>query len=154
MSGPSLMVTNEPSSFYRQPPSKAPTGQSLYIALPIVFAFIILSVCGGCYLNRKHRQIGLGNVMGRRKGYGVGQSRSQRLGLSKKKEGPIQLREQVLSSDGRYRDAPVDEEQRGRQREVRRPRADSDLGSLAGSPTEERTDYFRDEMRRQEQERY
>ena len=39
---------------------------------------------------RKHRQIGLGNIMGRRKGYGVGKSRRQRVG----KRGAIGLAEQ------------------------------------------------------------
>lgn len=144
------MVTNKPSSYYRQPPPKIPTGKTLYIALPTVFGFIILCVCGGCIINRKRRQIGLGNVMGRRRGYGVGKSRSQRLG---KKGVGIPLREQELTADGRYRDVPVAEEQRGGDSDIR-ARAESDLGSLAGSPVEERRNYFRDEIRRQEQQRY
>lgn len=142
------MVTNEPPSYYRQPPTEAPTGQSLYIALPVVFGFILACVCGGYFLNRKHRQIGLGSVMGRRRGYGVGKSRRQRLGIRKPE--PIQLRDQVLSPNGRYRDAPVDEEQRGRQRESGHRGADSDLGSLTGSPTAERTNYFRDGWRQEQ----
>ncbi len=98
-------------------------------------------------LNRKHRRIGLGNVMGRRNGYGTGKSRSQRLGLSKKKAGAIQLRDQELTAEGVYRDAPASGGNR-------HERDDSDaLGSLAGTPTEERTNYFRDEMRLQEQHR-
>ena len=145
--GPIVMITNSPAPEpYRQAPAKAPEGASLYIALPIVFVFVILCVCGGFILNRRHRTIGLGNVMGRRKGYGVGKSKSQRLGLRKQKPRPIELRVQGLSSDGQYRDAPED----GGRRNGRR---DSDLGSLAGSPTEERTNYFRDEIQRQKQSR-
>jgi hypothetical protein len=142
--GPTVMITNRPPTYYQQPPTKAPTGASLYIALPTVFGFIILCVCGGAIINRKHRKIGLGNVMGRRNGYSSGKSRSERLGLRKKKEGAIELREQELTADGQYRDVP---DSRGRGH----ARVDSDLGSLAGSETGDRTNYFRDEMRRQEQ---
>lgn len=151
--GPTVMVTDRPPTYYRQPKTPVPKGKTLYIALPAVFGAIILMVCGTHLWNRKHRRIGLGSVMGRRKGYGTGKSRAQRLGLrNKDKGGAIQLRQQELTADGQYRDVPAD-----RDTAVRaggRPRADSDaLGSLAGSPTEERTNYFRDEIRRQEQNR-
>lgn len=145
--GPTLEITNRPKDYYRQPKTQAPKGQSLYIALPTVFGFILLCVCGGYIINRKRRKIGLGNVMGRRNGYGVGKSRSQRLGLGKKNTGAIKLRDQELTADGQYRDRPADNED-GR-RATGHARVDSDgLGSLAGTPTEERRDYFRDDMRR------
>jgi hypothetical protein len=152
MTGQTLMITNYVKEPYRQPKSQAPKGQSLYIALPTVFGFIILSVCGGCLINRRHRKIGLGNVMGRRNGYGVGKSRTQRMGLGKKDKGAIRLREQELTAEGQYRDTvPIDQHTASRGH----ARADSDaLGSLAGTPTEERQNYFRDEMRRQEERRY
>ncbi|KAF4636852.1 hypothetical protein G7Y89_g1226 [Cudoniella acicularis] len=150
--GPTLQVTNRPAEYYRQPQTQAPKGQSLYIALPTVFGFIILCVCGGYIINRKHRKIGLGNVMGRRKGYGVGKSRTQRLGLGKKKSGAIRLQDQDLAAGPQYRDGPaVHDDGYG----AGRARADSDaLGSLASTPTEERTNYFRDELHRQEQAKY
>jgi hypothetical protein len=152
LTGPTVMVMNRPVEYYRQPKTPMPTGESLYIALPAAFGFILLCVVGGFFFNRKHRQIGLGNVMGRRKGYGVGKSMPQRLRL-KKKDGAIQLREQELTAGGQYRDAPQEHEITGSARG--HARADSDaLGSLAGTPTEERPNYFRDEMRRQEQNRY
>jgi hypothetical protein len=57
-----------------------------------------------------------------------------------------------LTEGGQYRDVPVEREDR---RTTGHARADSDsLGSLVGTPTEERTNYFRDEMRRQEQHGY
>ena len=88
--------------------------------------------------------------MGRRNGYGVGKSRRQRLGLKNKKEGAVQVRDIELAAGGQYRDAPATEE-----RSVEHGRADSDsLGSLAGTPAEERPNYFRDEMWRQEQDRH
>lgn len=142
------MVTNQPPVYYHQPPTPAPTGKDLYIALPAAFGFILLCVVGGCLINRKHRKIGIGNVMGCRKGYGVGKSRSQRLGLGKKKGEAIHLQEQELGPDSRYQDFPDEEGHRSRRRD-----RDSDLGSLVESPTEHRRNYFRDEMRRQEQQR-
>jgi len=153
LQGPTLMITNKPAQYYQQPKTPVPKGQSLYIALPSVFVFILLCVCGGFIFNRKHRKIGLGNIMGRRNGYGVGKSRSQRLGLGKKKKsGAIQLQERDLTTGRQYRDAPEPEDGG---RPIGRARADSDaLGSLASTPTEERTNYFRDEMRRQEQNRH
>ncbi|KAM3086513.1 hypothetical protein ACMFMG_000645 [Clarireedia jacksonii] len=108
--GPTLMVTTSPSPEpYRQPSAKPPKGTSLFIALPTVLAFILLCLFGTYYWNRKHRIIGLGNVMGRRNGYGTRQSRSQRLGLGRKqkKDQGILLREQELTSGGQYKDSPV-----------------------------------------------
>lgn len=137
LQGPILQITTKPAEYYQQPHTKAPTGQSLYIALPTVFGFIVICVCGGFIINRKQRQIGLGNIMGRRKGYGVSKSRPQRMGLGKK-GGTIALREQELTSGGQYRDRPdpAAEERRSAEGHAR---ADSDaLGSLAGTPTEER----------------
>lgn len=152
LSGPTIMIMDRPPAYYQKPPASVPTGQALYIAIPSVFGFIVLCVCGGCIWNRKARKIGLGNVMGRRKGYAVGKSRRQRMGLSKKK-GAIRLREQELTADGQYRDAPV-------AREMRAPehrRTDSEaLGSLVGTPPEDkhpRTNYFQEEMKRQENAR-
>jgi hypothetical protein len=142
-------------------PTQLPTGQSLYIALPTVFGFIILCVCGTFFWNRKHRQIGLGNVMGRRQGYGAPKSRRQRLGLGKK--GAIALREQELTADGAYRDAPAREDI-GDGWETQTPghrRTGSEgLASLVGTPTDERFgnrtggNVFRDEIRRQDGERF
>lgn len=150
--GPTVMVTNRPPTYYRQPKTPAPKGKTLYIALPAVFGAIILIVCGTHLWNRHNRRIGLGNVMGRRKGYGTGKSKTQRIGFRKKDKAAIKLREQELTADGQYRDVPQD---RDSPKAAGRPRADSDaLGSLAGSPTEERPNYFRDEMRRQEQSRF
>jgi hypothetical protein len=145
--GPILRVTNRPPNYYRQPLAKAPKGQDLYIALPVVFGFIILCLVGGFFWNKHARKIGLGNVMGRRGGYGVGKSRRQRLGLGKKKSEAIQLREQELRTGPQYTDNPD-------RRSPQHARADSDaLGSLAGTPTEERTNYFGDEMDRQQNHR-
>lgn len=109
--GPTVMVTNRPPTWYRQPKTSTPNGETLYIALPCVFGAIIVMVCGTHLWNRKNRKIGLGNVMGRRKGYGSGKSKMQRLGLRsgrKRQVGDIRLREQELIAGGQYRDVPED----------------------------------------------
>ncbi|PVH81497.1 hypothetical protein DL98DRAFT_416501, partial [Cadophora sp. DSE1049] len=149
LEGPTVRVKVYEKPIYHQPPSSAPKGQSLYIALPTVLGFILLCVIGGYFWNRKNRKIGLGNVMGRRSGYGTGKSRSQRMGLGK--NGDIQLRDRELAGDGQYHDSPAKVVMSpGRERE--RTDRDSDgLGSLAGSPTGTGgQNYFRDELRRQE----
>ncbi|KAH9207300.1 hypothetical protein DL95DRAFT_346626 [Leptodontidium sp. 2 PMI_412] len=147
--GPTVRVKVYEKPIYHQPPSEAPKGQTLYIALPVVGAFIILFVVGGYFYNRRSRKIGLGNVVGRRSGYGTGKSRSQRMGLGKTSKGDIQLRDRELTADGQYRDSPAKVAMSpGRETE----RRDSDgLGSLTGSPTGMGgQNYFRDELRRQE----
>lgn len=143
--GPTVMATKKPVTYYHQPHAQAPSGASLYIAIPLIVAFVIACLIGVCWWNRKERKIALGNIMGRNRGYGERKTKRQRLGLGKNKRGVV-AEEQELVSEGIYRDAPVREE-------VFHRRDNEDLGSLVGTPTEERTNYFRDEMRRQEAER-
>lgn len=69
--------------------------KALTIALPVVIGFILLIILGLFCGMRSHRKIGLGSIMGNRKGYGTGQSRRQRLGL---KKGAIRLDERELDS--------------------------------------------------------
>ncbi|KAI1378868.1 hypothetical protein F4677DRAFT_443350 [Hypoxylon crocopeplum] len=162
--GPKVLVTHYP--VYQPDTGKTPDKQALIIALPTVFGFIAICLVGTCIWNRKARQIGLGNIMSRgRHGYGIGKSSRSRMGFGKKKKANerIQLMEREVEADGGevYRDMPD------------LPRRDSDaLGSLAGTPTEERRmdfygpgsrdqrdrspgnrNLFRDELRRQDNER-
>ncbi|KAG4422392.1 hypothetical protein IFR04_004416 [Cadophora malorum] len=146
LEGPIVRVKVYEKPIYHQSPSSAPKGQSLYIALPTVLGFILLCVIGGYFWNRNSHKIGLGNVMGRRSGYGTGKSRSQRMGLGK--NGDIQLRDRELRSDGQYHDAPA-KVAMSPGREI--DRDSGKLGSLAGSPTGNGGhNHFRDELRRQE----
>lgn len=149
---------------------KLPQGAALYIALPTVLGLLAVCGVGTCLWNRHHRRILLPNVMGRN--YDVSKTGRSRLGL-KKKGGKaavanerIQLMERELQAEGGevYHDLPDPAD---------RPRRDSDaLGSLVGTPTEERRmefgrpgagdgagrtpatgNAFRDELRRQEDAR-
>ncbi|KAI5859561.1 hypothetical protein GGS23DRAFT_313162 [Durotheca rogersii] len=128
--GPRVLVTHYPGP---KPDLGKPADQlALMIALPTVFGFILLCVVGTCIWNKKTRRIDIGNIMSRnRNGYGVGKSAGTRMGLGKKQKAHerIQLMEREVRADGGevYRDMPELE------------RRDSDaLGSLAGTPIEDR----------------
>jgi hypothetical protein len=128
LGGSNFGITNKPADYYRARPTQAPKGQELYIALPLFFGVLILCVCGVSFFNRKHRKIDLGKVMGRRRGYGIGKSKRERLGLRKRNDGPIELQDLELTAGGQYRDSPL-----------WKAMADSDvLGSVAATPTGER----------------
>ncbi|CAL3973652.1 unnamed protein product [Diplocarpon coronariae] len=149
LTGPTVRVKFYEKPIYHQPPSQAPRGQSLYIALPTVFGFVILCLLGGFFWNRKSRQIGLGNVMSRRRGYGAGKSKSQRLGLGKK-GADIQLSEREVGPR-RYVETTPRRAAGGCER-AEGQRDEDGLGSLAGSPTgpDAGQNHLMDELRRPE----
>lgn len=178
--GPTVLIANPPA--YQQEKTKAPTGPALYIGLPTVLGFVVVCLIGTCIWNRKTRKIALGNIMSRRnRGYGVGKGRASRMaggGRSRReKKEAIQLMGREVPAEEQYHDdvhaatRAADHQQqqggwdeRGARGEFEGlPRRDSDaLGSLAGTPTEDRhMDFqrpgrgnaFRDEMSRQERER-
>jgi hypothetical protein len=183
--GPIVAIVYPP--VYRQEPAKMPTGPALYIGLPAVMGFVVLVVLGTCLWNWRVRRIGLGNIMSRsRHGYGIGKSRASRMrrrgGRRADKEGAIRLTDrEAVPAAHEYRDVPDAQRRPGKAAEaglqVRLPdgesqwdldahvptRRDSDsLGSLVGTPTEnKRIDFhrpnrgnaFRDELTRQERER-
>ncbi|OIW26129.1 hypothetical protein CONLIGDRAFT_684658 [Coniochaeta ligniaria NRRL 30616] len=161
--------------------TKAPTGPALYIGLPTVLGFVAVVLIGTCWWNRKHRKIDVGSVMGRGRGYGAGKSRRQRVfggaGKRERKEQGIRLMErdvvagaggEVYRDDVRPERPTIVTKTEGDSFDFGVPRRDSDaLGSLAGSPTEERHpdglgraqkggngNAFRDELSRQERERF
>jgi hypothetical protein len=187
LGGPTVTIADKPGPT-PPPQAQAPHGQALYIGIPAAFGALLLIVFGTCLWNRKARKIDLGNIMSRsRHGYGAGKNRTERvLGRRGKKEGAIRLQERELNvpDEQRYHDAPrpAGQEQHptglaswdagwqeqvpGRTRDGAHggvARRDSDvLGSLAGTPTEERhMDFgrhetgnaFRDELSRQDRER-
>lgn len=125
-----------------------PKGQTLYIALPAVFGSILLLVVGGCLWNRKTRRIQLGNVMGRRnKGY-TGRS-TRRMFRPRNKDNDISLDVRPIGGGEYHDDLPS-----------RPGRGSDELGSLAGTPVEDRFrddaapgNAFRDEIQRQERQR-
>lgn len=177
--GPTVLVTKAPT--YQQAAPTLPTGAALYIALPTVFGFCLIMICGVCMWNRKTRKIGLGNVMSRsRHGYGVAKSRAKRMTMRMKggrsKKAAMQNIRMLdnLPEDQMYRDDPAQFDGRkdyqydrdAEELNMGRPghaRRDSEgLGSLAGTPTSERFpreqgrqggNVFREEVERQQRER-
>ncbi|KAI9824624.1 MAG: hypothetical protein M1832_001714 [Thelocarpon impressellum] len=157
-------VKHLPSS----PPTPPPKKLALMVGLPVALGAVVLIVCGLFVAMRKTRRVGLGNVMGRRRGYGVGKSRRQRVRSGKKGGGAIRLGEDgaALPVDAEFEDEPsrgVELAQRpaGGDTAPARHGRDDDLGSLVGSPTDEdfgdderpggnsRKNAFRDEVERQ-----
>ena len=156
--GPKIFVAKPPKTPHQQGSADKP---ALYIGLPTIFGFIILCLVGTCLWNRRTRRITIGNVMSRtRNGGGVGGfplGKRARANKQRKADERIQLMERELAAEGGgvYRDdvSPPSI-----------PRRDSDaLGSLAGTPTEDRRmdfdsgatgkNRFRDELKRQNDER-
>jgi len=154
-SGPVISLINKPVAHLPAPPhTKAPNKLGMEIGIPVGVAFIVFVVFGLCIGMRKTRRIGVGNVMGRRKGYGIGKSRRQRVGNN----GPIRLDEQEAGPGpwrGHFRDESNGEIELP-QRNPGHAREES-LGSLVGTPTQEgfgdptgtRGNAFRDEISRQ-----
>lgn len=179
--GPTVLVTKAPT--YQQAAPTLPSGAALYIALPTVFGFCLIMICGVCMWNRKTRKIGLGNVMSRsRHGYGVAKSRAKRMTMRMKggrsKKAAMQNIRMLdnLPEDQMYRDEPAKYDGRkdyqydhdAEELNMGRPgrghvRRDSEgLGSLAGTPTSEQFpreqgrqggNVFREEVERQRRER-
>lgn len=153
--GPVISLTNRPATHYPAPPTtKAPNRLGLLVGIPVCLGFFVFILCGLFFGMRKHRKIGLGNVMGRTRGYGVGKSRRQRLGGS----GAIRLGEAELAAgvreDARFKDQPAE----GVELQQRSPNyaRETSLGSLAESPSRDafgqvdtHGNAFRDEISRQ-----
>ncbi|KAF2185185.1 hypothetical protein K469DRAFT_707967 [Zopfia rhizophila CBS 207.26] len=136
--GPTIELRNQPPRHYAPPkPTKMPNKLGLMIGLPVSLGFVFVVVVGLYLGMRSQRKIGLGNIMGRKKGYGVGKSRRQRMRLGKK--GAIRLEEGRAPIRMEYQDAP----HHGR---------DNSLGSLVSDDEirpAPRGNQFRDEVQRQ-----
>lgn len=130
--GPIISLILEPAEHYPSPPKTGIDKKGLYIGLPVGLAVFVFILFGLFYGFRKHRQIGLGVLPSRRKGYGGSAARRQRMDIGK--GGAIRLAgESVSAVDERFRDVPtsVELQSRGHNREV-------SLGSLVSeTPTED-----------------
>jgi hypothetical protein len=101
--GPTVFLTKSSSHYPPPPKTKLPDNISLYVGVPLGVGCLLFGLLGLYLGMRKHRKIGLGSVMGRRKGYGTRKSKRQRLGL---KKGAIRLEERELTDPALdYRDA-------------------------------------------------
>lgn len=153
------------------PPDDGPTGiehRDLVIALPVVFGSIIFLLIGVCIWNRKTRRIDLKNIMSRssRNGYTGRKTRRLFNRRGDKDAGAIRLEDRGATGaeESRAFTDPLYEYTDYTDPAPPRRRDSNDLGSLAGSPVTpgfRDTDQpapggantFRDELRRQEDER-
>ncbi|KAI9805979.1 MAG: hypothetical protein M1825_000593 [Sarcosagium campestre] len=171
--GPTVSLTTPPVQHYPpSPETPPPTKLGLMVGLPIALASVFIIMCGLAWGMRKTRRLGVGNVMGRRRGYGVGKSRRQRLrGIrlddtvtaptGSRAADDLEGRDKAAASSlGGFRDEPVGGGVGGGT--VRGRERDDSLGSLADAvgahhdysdePPRERTNTFRDEVARQERQ--
>ncbi|KAI9753967.1 MAG: hypothetical protein M4579_004927 [Chaenotheca gracillima] len=167
--GPTISLIKKPATHYAPgPPTPNPANKGLEIGLPVALGGALLIVCVLFFSMRKTRRLGLGNIMGRRGGYGERQSRRQRMKRAGGKKGQIRLGEGEVSTahpedgdDEGFRDEPTRGVELSSQRRQagqgqapgatprqpppvnRHAREDSgNLGSLvADSPTEGRFDF-------------
>lgn len=163
--GPTVSLIKKPVSHPTPHAKPAPSRVGLLVGLPVTLGVMALVLCGLFFGMRKKRRLGVGNVMGRRRGYGVGQSRRQRMkragrrgGLDDDDDADMATGKGVATEEG-FRDEPI----RGMELEERRAGASRPVPSrgedLIGSPTEDRTrddpgrhdetNVFRDEVERQ-----
>lgn len=83
--GPTVTLLPKPVEHYKPSPPTSLNKLGLIVGLPVSLSVITLIIAGLFFGMRKSRQIGLGNVMGyRRKGYGIQQSKIERLGYRDK----------------------------------------------------------------------
>lgn len=78
--GPTINLHPKPPEHYKPSPPLAFNKLALFIGLPVSLSVVVVIVAGLFFGMRNSRKIGLGNIMGNRgKGYGVGESKDQRL---------------------------------------------------------------------------
>ena len=105
--GSMISLVEKPAEHYPPPPpTPVPNKLGLMVGLPVSLGIVCLIAFGLCFGMRKRRQIGLGSIIGsRKKEYGVGKSRGQRMGGSRRENDAIRLGE--LDDDpARYTDDP------------------------------------------------
>ena len=138
--GPIITLTNAPAVHYPPPPPSNPNKLGIFIGIPVGLGFVALILCGLCIGMRKHRKIDIKGLAGRKKGYGVGKSRRQRMG----KGGGIRLQEREVNPPrgSIFRDDPVAAEES--ERRFQAHTRDESLGSLVNSPARENFEQGRD----------
>jgi hypothetical protein len=146
--GPTIYLSEKAATHFKPPPhTKLPDKLSLLIGLPVGLGALLIVLFGLYCGMKKHRHIDVAAIMGKRKGYGTGKSRRQRLG----KKGAIRLEErEVLQTRAPgARTAGEDDEIRGVPR-VRGHAREESLGSLVSDGGHGRQgNAFREEIEKQ-----
>jgi hypothetical protein len=147
-----VMVTSKPVEHYpAPPPTPKPSTKSLLIGLPVALGGALLIIAGLFFGFREHRKLGIkGGVYGRRRGYGTGKSRRERMGL---KKGAIHLDEMpTLVPQNDYRDdaiTPIPPRSNPWPNTPNRPQGHSRELSLGSLVDDEEPNAFRREIKEQ-----
>lgn len=113
--GPTVQLKAKPSKHLQpQESTKSHSEMGLKVGLPVCLVFTALVVGGLAYGMRKQRRIGLGNVMGRKRGYGSRKSRWQRLGRGRTGKKDVLSQEHELLGSGEYKDDPPPQRKQSR----------------------------------------
>jgi hypothetical protein len=145
--GPTVFLQNAPAQHYQPPPrTKLPDNLSLFIGLPLGLGALFFVLIGLFLGMRKHRHIDVKALLSKKKGYGSGKSKRERLGF---KKGAIRLEEREVMhpsrreySDDEIRSVPPRINVNGHRRE-------ESLGSLV-SENEGPNNHFRQEIEKQQ----
>ena len=78
--GPVLKVTMPEPVHYAPPPLNSIDTKGLAIGLPLTLGAVFLIVAVLFFTKRQQRRVGIGSIMGRRRGYGIRMSKRQRVG--------------------------------------------------------------------------
>ena len=147
--GPTISLTKAPIVHLPAGKHIPPTTIGLAVGIPVGIAFLAVVLLGLFLGMKNHRNIDVKGLRSRRKGYGIGRSRRQRMG----KKGPIRIMEsEIRSSEGGFRDDPIELQQRSPDQ-----RREDGLDSLVSSPARENFgvesrgtgNVFREEISRQ-----
>lgn len=133
--GPVLKVTTRPKKSH-----------VLEIVLPVVVLGLVLMSVGAFFLIRRYRSRRISG-----QGYGIGKSRSQRMGIGKEDANTVALKDLDATCNVPQDDPPA--YSAGIHEEVPSSSIPVPLSSPLESPRSDKPNEFRDELRRQEAER-
>lgn len=141
--GPTIFLSEKAATHFKPPPhTKLPDKLSLLIGLPVGLGALLVVLFGLFYGMKKHRHIDVTKILSKRKGYGVGKSRRQRLG----KKGAIRLEEREVL----HTRAPRGDDEIMGVPPVRGHAREESLGSLVSDGGNGRQgNAFRDEIEKQ-----
>ena len=136
ITGPIISITTPPVEHFPGIKSSPPNRLGLEIGIPVGIGFFVLMLFLFWFGVKNHTKLDLKGLRDRRrKGYGVGKSRRQRMG----KKGPIRMDDSESTPGGEvFRDDP----ENGLELQQRHQTREESLGSLVDSPARHG---FRDE---------
>lgn len=144
--GPTVFLTKKPTAHYAPPQhTKLPDNLSLLIGLPLGLGALFFVMLGLFFGMRKHRHIDVKALLSKKKGYGGGKSKRERLGL---KKGAIRLEEREVMTPNRREYSDDEIKSMPPRININGHRREESLGSLV-SDSEGGNNHFREEIKKQ-----